>query len=107
MSGRLPIYRSLNQKLEVLGFSLLEIGFLTGIFIVVSQVLSFTDLHSLIAGILVVLLGAFIRHLNRRFERHFIFRLFRFIALPPKLHRSTVILGKAALTREKTQDKSL
>lgn len=87
MSARLPIYRSLNHRLEILGFSLLELGVLTGLFLVLSNVLSFTKLHSLLAGLLVVFLGAFIRHLNRRFERRFTLRLVRFCMLPAKLHR--------------------
>lgn len=87
MSIRLPIYRSLTQYVEILGLSLWEIAFLIFIFLFFTEVLRSVPQHTLIGFGVVLSLGAALRHFNRRYEKHFLARLVRFIALPDRLTR--------------------
>lgn len=88
MSVRLPIYRSLSKRLEILGLSLWEIAFLVGGFVTFTEVFYFIRYRTLIGFLIVFICGFVLRYLNRRFDQHFVARLQRFIFLPPSLHRS-------------------
>jgi len=88
LNSRLPIYRSLSKRLEILGLSLWEIAFLVSGFVIFTEVFSFIPYRSLIGFGIVFVVAGILRHLNRRFEQHFLARLARFATLPDSLDRS-------------------
>lgn len=87
MSVRLPIYRSLSRQVEIFGLSLWEIAFLVTAFVFLTEILFFVPHRTLISFAIVFICAGILRHLNKRFDRHFLARLIRFAALPERLHR--------------------
>lgn len=87
MSLRLPIYRSLNKRVEIFGLSLFEITTLVCVFVFLTELLRFVPYRSLITLVLVLLAAGVMRQLNRKYERNFLLRLIRFASLPERLDR--------------------
>ncbi len=82
---KLPIYRRLDERLQILGLSILELAILGGLYIFLAEILSFWSYGIVIA--LVVCLAGFIGllYLHRHFESHYIQKWIRFAALPEGL----------------------
>lgn len=91
MSSRLPIHRSINKRLEVLGLGLWELGFLCCLFVGLSESLSFFSGGTALSIGVVVILGGVMRQLNRRFEPRFMVRLIRFVLLPSRLESKMMV----------------
>jgi len=84
---RLPIYRHLNHRIEILGLSLLELGILCVVFLFLSSLLHQVKFGSAITLFVCALLAFFMRLLHRRFEAHYLEKFIRFVSLPDGLHR--------------------
>ncbi len=95
MSVRLPIHRSINQRLEILGLGLWELGFLSCVFVALSEGLSFLKWGSAIAMGMILFAAGILRQLNRRYEPKFLLRLARFATLPTKLQSRMIVERKS------------
>ena len=87
---RIPIFRNLDNRLEVFGLSPLEIGVICGFFVLVSEVFSFIPMARLIALVGSLGVGLGLRLMHQRCESHFLEKVLRFIALPDGLKRKVV-----------------
>ncbi len=79
---RLPIYRRLDERLQILGLSLLELSILGGVYVLLAEVLSFWAYGIFASLVLVLIAFIFLIWIRRRYESHFLQKWIRFAALP-------------------------
>lgn len=82
---RLPIYRKLDERLQILGLNLLELGCLGGLYVLLAEALSFWS-YGFLFSLLVSAIGfVFLTILHQKFESHFLQKWLRFAKLPEAL----------------------
>jgi hypothetical protein len=84
---RLPIYRNLKQRLEILGLSPIEFLVLCLCFLLLTYTVSGVRFGSALVLGITFGLAVLLRFLHRRFESHYAEKLIRFTQLPDGLHR--------------------
>lgn len=79
---RLPIYRRLDERLQILGLNLLELSILGGLYVLLAEIFSFWA-YGIFASLVFVLTAfCFLIWIHRRYESHFLQKWIRFAALP-------------------------
>jgi len=89
---RLAIYRRLDERLQILGLSILELSILGGFYILLAEILSFWAYGIVIALVLSLIGFICLLYLHRHFESHYIQKWLRFAALPEGLSRQIHLL---------------
>jgi len=84
---KLPVYRFINHRVEILGLSLYELIGLSISLVVLVRLLAFLRHGALISLATVLVVALTLRILNASHQRHFLRRLIRFIQLPDCLFR--------------------
>jgi hypothetical protein len=79
---QLPIYRRLDERLKILGLSLIELSLVGGLYVLLTQVLSFWSYGTIAALSLSTLIVVALLYLHRKHESHFISKWMRFASLP-------------------------
>jgi len=87
---RLPIYRRLDERLQILGLTLMELAVLGGVYVLLMELLSFWTYGVLISLALTFVGFVALVILHRRCESHFLQKWLRFAVLPEALPRATI-----------------
>lgn len=87
---QLPIYRRLDERLKILGLSLLELSIIGGLYVVLTQVLAFWTYGTIFALSLSSLLVFALLYLHRKHESHIIAKWMRFASLPEGLAKRSI-----------------
>jgi hypothetical protein len=88
---RLPIYRRLDERLQILGLTLPELSILGGVYVLLAELLSIFSYGIFVALILTNAAFVFLLYLHRRHESHYIQKWIRFANLPDGLSKSIFI----------------
>jgi len=88
---QLPIYRRLDERLKILGLSLIELSIVAGIYVLLTQVLSFWTYGTIFALSLSTLLVGGLLYLHSKHESHIISKWLRFASLPEGCSKQLMI----------------
>ncbi len=95
---QLPIYRRLDERLKILGLSLVELSIVGALYVALTEVLSFWTYGTIVSLILSALVVVVLLYLHRKHESHFISKWLRFGTLPEGLPKA-VIKTKARMRK--------
>jgi hypothetical protein len=79
---RLPINRRLNEPVLILGLSVLELAIAGGTTVVIFQLFSGTTYGGILSYLFGGSLAAIFLFVKRKYEKFFLEKFFRFMALP-------------------------
>ena len=104
---RLPIYRHLNQRLEIFGLSPIELVILCVSFILLTEFLPRFPFVNFIVLMSCIGIAFFLRYLHRRFESRYIEKTVRFMTLPDRLERQLAQIVSSQSPTDKVTQKPL
>ncbi len=87
---QLPIYRRLDERLKILGLSLIELSIVGAMYVVLTEILSFWTYGTIISLALSTSAVVLLLYLHRKHESHFISKWLRFASLPEGLGRQII-----------------
>lgn len=87
---RQPIYRNLDRPIRIFGFSLLQLGILSAVFVILNEGFVLLGQGRLFATLLTIGIAIFVRIINVKFGPLFLQRLLRAFELPTELNRCIV-----------------
>ena|SRR5665213_2770014 len=91
---RLTIYRRLDERLQILGLTLVELSILAGIYVCLAELLSFWTYGIVLALFLTSAVFILLAYLHRKHESHYVLKWLRFASLPDGLSRAIISTQK-------------
>ncbi|RME14429.1 MAG: hypothetical protein D6797_08870 [Bdellovibrio sp.] len=89
---RSPVYRNLDQPLQILGFSIPELIFLVVVFVLGEEVLNLFDASRAWAFLVTIIFAIGFYWMRRSLGDYFGKRLLRFFQLPSHLYSKLLVL---------------